>query len=572
MSTRTLYWPPGPEKEPKYKPPKTGVYPSNADIMYFGKKTADDDASDIGKFHPRGVLDANTGKSPAPKGHFLFDPFYLDRASVANLEEVEGFEFTLPAEISKVGPAAVAFYAGRAWYGGTPNAKYSNLLFYSQIIETDDNIGNCYQRNDPTSEQFPDLLDTDGGVLTLPEAGQVIRLLASNANLLVFATNGVWAVGGSDGGFTATKNTVRKISSVGILDQGSIVEAENEVYFWANTGIYKLTPDNITGYLTAESVTIDTIQTWYDDLAAVAKFRVFGMYDTTRKQIFWYYNPNATYDTGVGVFDYPSRYTKALVYSLALKAFFPYEFGYPTETGGTAPQSIFAGATMTPPVQRSAITQNVVDVNEDQVINAALDTVVVSGFTTAATAESQIVLTITGAELEGFDIFQIGWSSYTDDVNYRDFEDWNVPTDMPVPYMETGYEIEGDVTLDKGIVYVSPVFKRTELTYTVTGNPTPTSSWDKPSACTIQAKWDWTDATESGKWSDEEDAYRLLGSFTFDDTSDGNKSYPGGQTVVKTKLRVRGQGAALQLRFEGETGKDVHLYGWQTILEGVTVA
>jgi len=54
----------------------TTLYPSNADIVYLGTK---DDTSGDGRFDSNTLRDKSLGNSPAPKGHFIFDAFNIDR-------------------------------------------------------------------------------------------------------------------------------------------------------------------------------------------------------------------------------------------------------------------------------------------------------------------------------------------------------------------------------------------------------------------------------------------------------------------------------------------------------------
>jgi len=52
-------------------------------------------------------------------------------------------------------------------------------------------VGNCYQVNDPTSDQLFDLLPTDGGVIVIQGCGSIYKLFPLQNALLVFAANGV---------------------------------------------------------------------------------------------------------------------------------------------------------------------------------------------------------------------------------------------------------------------------------------------------------------------------------------------------------------------------------------------
>ena len=47
------------------------------------------------------------------------------------------------------------------------------------------------------------LLDTDGGVIRIPDAVKIQRLYAYQNSLFVFAENGAWQIAGVDGVFRA---------------------------------------------------------------------------------------------------------------------------------------------------------------------------------------------------------------------------------------------------------------------------------------------------------------------------------------------------------------------------------
>ena len=532
---------------PSPPPPGTHLYPSNADILSLGKIEASEESSFIGKWWPLNQLQAGIYNTPAPKGHYILDPFVLDRASVSGI--------AISSDEIDERPSSVGFFAGRVWWSGIDNDKYVGTLFFSQLLDSDSKIGKCYQDADPTSDNISDLVDTDGGVIPIPEAGRILKLIPFNESLICFADNGVWAVGG-EGGFVATSYFVRKITNIGVLSANSVVEAENFIFFWSDSGIYRLAPDNITGFLSPQNLSISTIQRFYNELPAIAKFRVFGIYDNTEKRIWWYYNPNPTWTGdygGEGSYpgNYIARYTHALVFDLTLEAFAPQKFG---EDG----IAYVVGAAMSGSNTRQNETLNVIIGDGDNVIITPGDNVVVSSLgAVAAQQQQQVMVALLDSQAWDF-------GTYTGDT-FLDFDIWDPKSYSS--YLETGYDIQGNISSETQATWVLPAFKRTEKSYTVTSS---VGAWNNQSDCRLRGKWDWT-STNSGKWSFNEVAYRLIEPYEFTDV-DGTYTYNGGQEVVKTKLKVRGQGTAVQLRFESTEGKDLHIYGWELVLEGTNIA
>ena len=65
-------------------------------------------------------------------------------------------------------------FSGRVFFGGLDNEDYGGSIVFSKLIDSKDDIGECYQQNDPTSEHLSTLLPTDGGVIHLPDADKIL--------------------------------------------------------------------------------------------------------------------------------------------------------------------------------------------------------------------------------------------------------------------------------------------------------------------------------------------------------------------------------------------------------------
>lgn len=540
----------------------SNVYPSNADVIFYGKIESSGTPTNIGRYSGFEVFKYSFGSTPAAKGRYILNAFNIDRAAQVTAADVNnknggsyGYPSVSPIVVDER-PKTIAFYAGRAWWSGIENIEYAGTLLATKIIESESDIGKCYQVNDPTAEDLNEVLDSDGVVIPIPEAGEILKLVTLNENLLVFATNGVWALTGIDGSFTATGYTLNKISSSGALSASSIVEVENSILYWGASGVFILQPDKVTGYLTPESLSINTIQTFYDTLPPISKFRVDSIYDNKEKRVIWYYNTEETSefsDANWGSGNYSGIFTNALVFDTTLTAFSKWKFSSPSTV-----YPIFNSVVLMEALNSSSRTDDIITVGGD-VVQVGGDDVIIFETNTLVADIEQLIFTVDGeAEIVGF-------SKYSNDINFHDFYNWSQTSESDC-YLETGSEINDTVLQDSQIVYLASVFDRTEFTYTVSGG---VASWDNQSGCKVRAKWDWYDAN-NGKWSSQWDAYKLEGNFNFDDSSDGTKPYTGGQTVTITKHKLRGKGYAVQLRYDVDAEKDCKLLGWQIVGEGRT--
>lgn len=233
-------------------------------------------------------------------------------------------------------PSSVAFYAGRVWYGGTSAHEFNDKIYFSKIIEQPSDYGRCHQVNDPTSEELSDLLPTDGGVISIPDMGNLIKMLPVGNDLLVFATNGIWRITGSEGiGFRANDYSVSKMSSVPSVSPLSFVLLDGAPMFWNNDGIYAMGEGGF------QAISDKTIKTWFSALPTNSKSSAKAAYNPLKKTVYWLYRSTASTTTD-NVYDYD----RILCLNTLTGAFYPLSIGtgsgYPTVNGISVTQYVGA--------------------------------------------------------------------------------------------------------------------------------------------------------------------------------------------------------------------------------------
>jgi hypothetical protein len=174
------------------------------------------------------------------------------------------------------------------------NSEWADTIFYSQIVDTPEKFGRCYQEADPTDPDFNQLVSTDGGTIVIPGMGGVTNMVSSRNSLLVLGSEGVWEVsGGQRGVFTADGYSVRKLSEAGCSAPCSVVKIENTVIYTGPGGIYVVAPNQYTGLLEVNNV-----------------------YDDAQKRAYFLIGPDAT----------TNFIDTALVYDAKIGAWFKYTF------------------------------------------------------------------------------------------------------------------------------------------------------------------------------------------------------------------------------------------------------
>lgn len=301
-----------------------GNYPSNADVWWYFKDST-------GAFNPTATVNnVSLNSGNAPRGHYILDAFNQLRGAISGLSGISNITTTKR-------PTTGAWFQGRVWYAGVNanQAATSSSLFYSwseniyfsQVVLTSRDFGNCYQINDPTSETLLDILPTDGGVINIAGSGRIYKLFPIANGLLVFASNGIWFITGSQGiGFAANDYTITKLSSVQSTSSTSFVDVMGLPFFWNEEGIYQVKPGQ-GGSLSVEPITVGTIQTFYNDIPFSSKVYARGAYNPVDFLIQWTYK--STPETSV-----TDRYNldSILAFDTYNKAFYRYTIGTGTQT------------------------------------------------------------------------------------------------------------------------------------------------------------------------------------------------------------------------------------------------
>jgi hypothetical protein len=505
-------------------------YPGNNKQWWVAKDSSDN-------FDPAELTKIFFGNTRAPRGHYILDPFNKDRDTVSGLSGIT-------TETTTTRPQATAFYAGRAWFGGPPEETISGHIFFSQIIEDEANIPRCYQEADPTSEEISDLVDTDGGVIVIPEAGNIVSLRVTGESLLVFADNGLWEVSGSAGtGFTPTDYSVSKVSSVGIVGKRTIVDVEGTPIWWSDRGIYSIGRNQVTDRIEAQSLTEQTIQTYYDeDIPSASKVYSQGSYDSVTGRIIWGWNANGN-DT-----NYRYKFDRALIFDTNIGGFYPWAFG---ELDSNSPY-IFGIFTL-PSISRVTETDTVIEAATGQtMIEAATGETLVADVEVIRGGQTTTIFIV--AE-PGVAVSEMTFAQLNDDS----FVDWQANDGTGKnysSYFETGYLLEGHVVTRRQAPHVLVYSKRTETGYALNGAE---YVLQNPSSCYMQARWDWADNSNSSKWGRRQQVYRILKDY---DNTPTSLDFDNGFPVTVTRNKVRGSGRALHLYFDSEDGKDFDIYGW----------
>ena len=309
------------------------VFPANNLAQQYLKDTKTE------AFKPQKIINMTFGNTPAARGHYRLDFFDQKRNTTAGLTAAmatlagrlnktvaEIIDTTIPSDNTGDNPgthpakqvpdvkprrdyvADICAYAGRIFY------LCGDVLLYSQIISEDiENANKCYTDADPTSEEMSDVVETDGGLISLPDIGDGVRLAQFGPYLFVFGTRGnVVITGTANNIFTATAYSAGSLNSVPTQAPDSFVNTEFGVFYWGTTGI------NVLGSgesgLAVQDISTDRILTWFGKLSNTQHKYCKGVYSSSKKKIYWFYPSDD---------NQPRRLDCCLVYDIKRGSFAP---------------------------------------------------------------------------------------------------------------------------------------------------------------------------------------------------------------------------------------------------------
>lgn len=473
--------------------------PSNCDVAWYYKNTSNAfDYTIVDQFF--------TGNSKAPKGHYIYNIYNYDRS-----DNVSGAtDLAIPSD--RVSTSA--FYAGRVFYSSLNNAGQGSKIFFSQIIERKEEYGFCFQTNDPTSEQLFDLLPSDGGVININEAGTILKMIPALNSLLVFASNGIWAITGSQGtGFSANDYAVNKISSITNISHGSFVDVEGVPFWWNLEGIYTVEVNPQSNSIRVVSISRSTVDTYYNTIPVKSKQFAKGCYDPLEKTIKWIFS-----SVDPSRFSDNYLYDSVLTFNTLTQAFYPWTVA----TDNVKIVSIVDVIGLGGAYEQETVQDSGVDVVDSG------DTVIT--FLAANTGISSTVKYLVAYTQGGTDYITFAecW-----DGNNVDWFDYDTVGEDFASYFVTGYAVRG-----QGVT-------RFQHNYLQLYSASAVNSSFK-----VKGQWNFSISPNSGKWSTQQICSIV---------ADGNYSYK------TNRLKIRGRGLACQFRIENNGTDPFNLVGWSAM-------
>lgn len=494
-----------------------GNYPANSDVWWTFKNSSGlFTASSLPSIVPSVTFNAGQ----APQGHFILNAFFQDRSSASGVSSRQSIS-------TQARPKTGCWFQGRVFYAGVdasqvaandaPYYTWTENIYFSQIVQGTADFGICYQTNDPTAENFFDLLPTDGGVIVIQGSGSIYKLFPVQNGLLVFAANGIWFITGSTGiGFSANDYTITKISGVRSISGTSFVNVLGWPYFWNVEGIYTVEPTKGGGGgLEVNNLVVGNILSFYDNIPHISKLYARGAYDPISFQIKWCYRTTPEIDiSNRYLFDGVLVHNTVEIRPQVGKAFYPYLIGSGTSTvNGITFPSISAilyienpsgGVNVPDPIFKYLVTSS-------------------QGLT---------------------------FSEESNTLTYTDWLAFDGTGVDAAAFLRTGYNLKPQHHPYYG--YFSQALVKHSVSYI---NVFIRNTADN--GFIFNSVWDWASSSDTGKFSSEQQITNSLTSNKFQ--------------YVNRRLRVRGRGYALQLQFKSQVGKPMDIVGW-SVFESIQEA
>jgi len=481
-------------------------FPSNSDVWYLYKDSLEEiNWTYVDKFQ--------LNNTPAAKGHYILDEFNQDRATAS------GIAGLAVVSSSFYRPSTVSFFSGRVFYSGVNYGDFGNKVYFSPVLERDEQLGQCYQSADPTVEGSAGLGSSDGGFLLIPDAGVILKLVTIKSTLIIFATNGIWTLSGSVGsGFLTDDFTVGFVATLSIPSALSFVDVDGIPFWWADGGIYALVPDQ-TSSVSIQSITDGSIKSYYDTIPALSRLFVQGTYNTTEKLLQWVFSSSEP-TTDLNKYEYDT----ILNFNVQTKAFYTWK---------PAPHpNIKINGIVTIKGTASDITyDSIVDNSLVPITNNLLDPLETAIET--PTSVSKITKFVVSRVSSGSTY--VASFAFDKDPRYIDWFDFDsLGLDYTSSFV-SGYKIHAEAQRRFQTNYLTVITKE------VLGG-----------SCFVEVIWDWSVPETNTLTFSRQQVYN----------NKINRHYQ------HRRLKMRGSGLVAQFRYSSETGLPFELIGWSVTESG----
>lgn len=219
-------------------------------------------------------------------------------------------------DINNTGVRCMDYIAGRMWYHVGGRSLF-NIMFSQIDDSTDENwFTKCYQEADPTHPEINDLVDTDGGTLNIPDAGNIYRFIELGNSILVIAERGIWNIRSTGRSFIPTDISIEKVSNYRCLNRNCVKEIPNGISVGTQDGLVFIGLDQL-GNPEVQNISDQRIKTlWNRVSAGVLNSVKSGIeYDAFENRIIVYYGKNSSTVSGI----------RTLVFNLSTDSFYEWE-------------------------------------------------------------------------------------------------------------------------------------------------------------------------------------------------------------------------------------------------------
>lgn len=466
-------------------------------------------------------------------------------------------------------PTTVDFFAGRLWLAGDP--KYPNEVIFSQVVTSGGTVERFMQVADPFQTADPNLVDSDGGIVSVQGAAIIKQLKAVSGSIFVGCTNGIWQIRGSNNVFKATDFSVNLTLQEGIDSPEAMVVANMVLMVFGQSSIWiSNTNDNLStisaGSASFKDVARNRVTDLYTSIPQASRAAGKAVYNITDQRVYYFFNTTRT------TFDSSFNTHLQLGYSknvLVIDTQFSTEVQTADRTsskratnGSFLMYELDDGAFAGMPYIACPFVSKDVPI-ADQEVYVVDDKVFVNGSEVLSpsedTADYQILFIALQRVTSGSNIIIKGAFGKLEGSTIKD---WSSSDDYAISFTSrivAGVQTMGDVLHKKVATYIYFVFERIE-----NGDIEADLTDSEQGGCFLRTAWQFSISSASAKYSAQIPIY-VPHRYTYDYADDNN----AGINHVWYKHRARGRGNVLQLIFENDGDKDFCLVGLAQQFYGV---